>query len=76
MGEELGAGAPVAVLAAHRTTELAHHRCCFLDERAVAPGAVRRGQREIDAAVDAAVTEVAVGEALETVLREQRVEFA
>ena len=69
-------GSPVAVLAGHAAAVPGSQGGGRLDESPEPPGAVPLAQREVDAHVHAAVTEVAVGHAVEAGLPQQRVEAA
>ncbi len=75
-GEQLGAGAPVAVLARHRAAVGGDQLGRLLDERPVDRPPVGPVEREVDAHVQAAVAEVAVGDAAQPVGGQQGLEVA
>ena len=75
-GQQLGAGAPVAVLARHRAAVGGDQLGRLLDERPVDRPPVGPVEREVDADVEAAVAEVAVGDAAQPVGGQQGLEVA
>ena len=74
--QQLRARPPVAVLPRHRAAVRRDEVCCLLDEAAVPATPRPVVELEVDPHVHAAVAEVAVGNPVETALREQRVEVA
>ena len=74
--QQLRAGAPVAVLAGHRTAVGGHHLGGFQHESAIPGFAIGRLEGEIDARVDTAVTKVPVRQRMQAVPGQEGLEVA